>query len=54
MTNDKKRMLLAGVLALGMLAGCSGAPAAPNTPLPNDAEALALYQGVSETCKNIM
>jgi len=46
--------LLAGVLAMGMLAGCSGAPAAPNTPLPNDAEALALYQGVSETCKNIM
>ena len=43
--------LLAGVLAMGMLAGCSGAPAAPNTPLPNDAEALALYQGVSETCK---
>lgn len=43
--------LLAGVLAIGMLAGCSGAPAAPNTPLPNDAEALALYQGVSETCK---
>ena len=33
--------LLAGVLAMGMLAGCSGAPAAPNTPLPNDAEALA-------------
>lgn len=43
--------LLAAVLAVGMLAGCSGAPAAPNTPLPNDAEALALYQGVSETCK---
>ena len=43
--------LLAGVLAVGMLAGCSGTPAAPNTPLPNDAEALALYQGVSETCK---
>lgn len=43
--------LLAGVLAMGMLAGCSGTPAAPNTPLPNDAEALALYQGVSETCK---
>lgn len=42
--------LLAGVLAMGMLAGCSGAPAAPNTPLPSDAEALALYQGVSETC----
>ena len=43
--------LAAFVLAMGMLAGCSGAPAAPNTPLPNDAEALALYQGVSETCK---
>lgn len=43
--------LLAGVLAVGMLAGCSGTPAGPNTPLPNDAEALALYQGVSETCK---
>lgn len=43
--------LLAAVLAVGMLAGCSGAPATPNTPLPNDAEALALYQGVSETCK---
>lgn len=42
--------LLAAVLAVGMLAGCSGAPAAPNTPLPSDAEALALYQGVSETC----
>lgn len=42
--------LLAAVLAAGMLAGCSGAPAAPNTPLPSDAEALALYQGVSETC----
>ena len=38
-------------LSLGLLAGCSGTPAAPNTPLPNDAEALALYQGVSETCK---
>ena len=25
MTNDKKLMLLAGVLALGMLAGCSSA-----------------------------
>lgn len=24
--------LLAGVLAVGMLAGCSGTPAAPNTP----------------------
>lgn len=46
--------LLAGVLAMGMLAGCSGAPAAPNTPLPNDAEALALYQGVSETCKKYL
>lgn len=47
--------LLAAVLAAGMLAGCTGcpwpdAPAAPNTPLPSDAEALALYQGVSETC----
>ena len=28
MTNDKKLMLLAGVLALGMLAGCSSASAA--------------------------
>ena len=28
MKNDKKRMLLAGVLALGMLAGCSSASAA--------------------------
>ena len=28
MTNDKKLMLLAGVLALGMLAGCSTASAA--------------------------
>lgn len=42
--------LLAAVLAAGMLAGCSGAPAAPNTPLPSDAEALVLYQGISETC----
>ena len=28
MTNDKKLMLLAGVQALGMLAGCSSASAA--------------------------
>lgn len=43
--------LLAGVLAMGMLAGCSGAPAAPNTPLPNDAEALALYQASRKPVK---
>lgn len=42
--------LLAGVLAMGMLAGCSGAPAAPEHSAAQ-AEALALYQGVSETCK---
>lgn len=43
-------VLLAGVLAVGMLAGCSGAPTGPNTPLPSDEEALALYQGIAETC----
>lgn len=42
--------LLAGVLAVGMLAGCSSAPVEPGAPLPSDEEALALYQGVAETC----
>lgn len=40
--------LLAGMLALMVLAGCS--PAGPGTPLPGDEEALALYQGIAETC----
>lgn len=42
-------VLLAGMLALTVLAGCSGG-GAPSTPLPSDEEALALYQGISETC----
>lgn len=42
--------LLAAVLAVGMLAGCSGAPAAPNTPVPSDPEAQTLYQGMADTC----
>ena len=47
--------LLAGVLAMGMLAGCSGAPAAPNTPLPNDAEKLwHCIRASRKPVKNIM
>lgn len=42
--------LLAAVLAVGMLAGCSSAPVEPGAPLPSDEEALALYQGIAETC----
>lgn len=42
--------LLAGVLAVGMLAGCSGAPAGPSTSRPSDAEAAAIYQGMEDAC----
>ena len=34
MKNDKKRMLLAGVLALSVLTGCSSASAASALQLP--------------------
>ena len=49
MTNDKKLMLLAGVLALGMLAGCSSASAASgmagSMPAASEAEEVS-----SEVC----
>ena len=45
MTNDKKLMLLAGVLALGMLAGCSSASAASgmagSMPAASEAEEVS-------------
>ena len=45
MTNDKKLMLLAGVLALGMLAGCSSAGAASgmagSMPAASEAEEVS-------------
>lgn len=42
--------LLAGVLAVGMLAGCSSAPVEPGAPVPSEPEAQALYQGMADTC----
>ena len=51
MTNDKKLMLLAGVLALGMLAGCSSASAASaasgmagSMPAASEAEEVSLEE----------
>lgn len=41
-------VLLAGLLAVGLLAGC--APENPEAPKPTDPEALVLYQGIAETC----